>query len=87
MNEHECRYENKIEHLVKTVDSIHSALLGTLEQPDSGALGRIGKLEAWKTSTTTRVKNRVAWIYGLLGGLIVALLTPIGIKIMQKVMQ
>ena len=56
---------------------IHQCLIGTYDK--KGLITRVDGLEHWRISSTSRVKNRFAWVYGLaasvIGGLIIVIAT------------
>lgn len=70
---HECKYEDQFNIMSEQISDIHGALMGTLDSPNDGLIPRVQKLEDWKSSTTTRIKNRMAWLYSIIGGIVVAI--------------
>ena len=72
MNDHPCKYEADIREMknhCELIPQIHQALVGGLNGTP-GLITRTERLEDWRKTTTTRVKNRLAWIWGLFGSII-----------------
>ena len=72
MNEHDCKYESEIQTMksnCELIPQIHQALVGGLNGTP-GLLQRTTQLEEWRRSTTTRVKSRLTWVWGLIGSII-----------------
>ena len=70
MADHECKYQEHMEQMALRVGEIHASLLGTLKEPERGLMPRVQHLENWRSSVTTRTKNKIVWVWGLIGSVI-----------------
>lgn len=65
----------KFENVPEKIDEILIILKGDLKSP--GIIDDVRDLKAWRISSTTRVKSRVAWLWSVCGAVIVVVLDRI----------
>ena len=66
----QCPCRDQITVMSQKIDSIHQVLVGDL-QGRPGLIDDIRTLKDWRKTVTTRVKNKAAWLHGVIAALIV----------------
>ena len=65
----------KLDGMPEKINEIHIALIGTYDK--EGIISKVNGLMEWRGTSTKRIKNRTAWIWSIVGGIMVITLDKI----------